>query len=137
MYRCIDTIDSPSLKAGVLSSSLKIRFISGLKAGVFSLGIKQFLARRLKLKLHPNKIIIRRFSWGIDFCGYVVLSHYRIVRTKTKSRIFRRILKSSISHQLLQSYLGYFSHAKSYHAVQDLKNLFYLTLLETIYVRRA
>lgn len=92
----------------------------------------QFLDDRLKLKLHPNKITIRKLSWGIDFCGYVVLPHHILPRTKTKRRIFKKIIKSEVSNQALQSYLGYFSHANSYRARQELVNLYWFGL----YMRR-
>lgn len=89
--------------------------------------MKSFLAENLRLELHPAKISIRKFSWGIDFCGYIVLAHYRLPRTTTKKRIFNKALKSRISDQALQSYLGYFSHANSYRIQTDLKNTYYLT----------
>ena len=38
--------------------------------------IKLFLAARLKLELHPNKVEVRKCSHGIDFLGYVALPHY-------------------------------------------------------------
>jgi len=88
--------------------------------------LKSFLAENLKLELHPAKISIRKFSCGIDFCGYVVLPHYVLPRTKTKRRIFNKVLESRISEQALQSYLGYFYHANSYGIRNDLKNTFYL-----------
>lgn len=85
--------------------------------------LKQFLIEKLKLELHPNKIILRKLSLGIDFCGYVVLPHYILPRTKTKRRIFKKVLKSTISNQALQSYLGYFKHANSYNLINQIKNL--------------
>lgn len=88
--------------------------------------LDQFLEIHLKLKLHPNKIAIRKLSWGIDFAGYIVLPHYTLPRVKTKRRIFRKISKSKVSDQSLQSYLGYFSHANSYQIQQSLQNLFWL-----------
>lgn len=88
--------------------------------------LKQFLADSLKLELHPNKIIVRRLSWGIDFCGYIVIPHYRLPRAKTKRRILKKVLNQEISNQSLQSYLGYFSHANSYYVSQNLKNIFFL-----------
>lgn len=87
--------------------------------------INRFLEEELKLKLHPNKIIFRKFDWGVDFLGYVVLSHYRLPRTKTRKRIFKKI-KENISkpnfEQSLQSYLGYLSHANAHKIEERLKN---------------
>lgn len=88
-------------------------------------GINNFLRTRLKLSLHPDKIIIRKYHQGIDFLGYVVLPHYRILRTKTKRRIMRKIKKNHhdlhndiISkksfNQKLQSYFGILRHCHGY-----------------------
>ena len=81
------------------------------------LPIQQFLETQLKLILHPKKIIYRKLDWGIDFLGYVVLPHYRLPRTKTKKRIFKKLQERQNSptfDQSLQSYLGYLSHASAY-----------------------
>jgi len=32
-----------------------------------------YFERKLKLKLHPNKVSIRKYRQGIDFLGYVAL----------------------------------------------------------------
>jgi RNA-directed DNA polymerase len=71
--------------------------------------IQKFLTSRLKLSLHDKKIIIRKLSQGVDFLGYVVLPHYRVLRTKTKNRILRKIDEKS-----LPSYLGVLSHCRGY-----------------------
>lgn len=88
--------------------------------------LKHFLANDLKLELHPKKINLRKLSWGVDFCGYLVLPHYRLVRTKTRRRIFQKVLKTQISNQALQSYIGYFAHAESYKIIQEIKNISWL-----------
>ncbi|MBI2017980.1 hypothetical protein HYS92_02930 [Candidatus Daviesbacteria bacterium] len=87
--------------------------------------IKVFLWKRLKLELHPQKIILRQLNWGIDFLGYIVLPHYILPRTKTKRRIYKKLEEKRFSenfNQSLQSYLGYLSHANSYKVIQELKN---------------
>lgn len=87
--------------------------------------IDNFLKEKLKLNLHSGKIIIRKYHQGIDFLGYVVLPHYRVLRTKTKKRIFRKIKKryqdlqdNLISeksfNQTIQSYLGVLKHCQGY-----------------------
>lgn len=91
-----------------------------------------FLETELSLKLHPKKVFIRKFSQGIDFLGYVVLPHYRVLRTKTKKRMFRKLkekysqLKSgAISeekfNQSFQSYLGVLKHCEGYELESFLK----------------
>ena len=97
--------------------------------------IKIFLKNELKLALHPNKISIRKVWQGIDFLGYVVLPHYRKVRTKTKNRIFKKLKQRVCAYragktsekslfQSLNSYLGVFSHANAYKIEQELKGEF-------------
>ncbi|KKR78074.1 MAG: Retron-type reverse transcriptase [Candidatus Curtissbacteria bacterium GW2011_GWA1_40_9] len=89
--------------------------------------LQQFLSRELKLEIHPAKVSLRKFSWGIDFCGYIVLPRYILPRAKTKRRIFKKVLKSGINDQSLQSYLGYFSHANSYKITENLENIYWST----------
>lgn len=88
--------------------------------------LKQFLADKLGLALHSDKIILRRLNWGIDFLGYIVLPHYRLPRTKTRRRIFQRPGNLEITTQSLFSYLGYFSHANAFKVEEELKNLVWL-----------
>lgn len=67
--------------------------------------IRAWLWDERRLELHPRKVTIRKLSWGIDFLGYVTLPHYRVLRTKTKRRMFARV-----SVQNLPSYLGLLRH---------------------------
>ena len=86
--------------------------------------IADFLEYKLHLKLHPDKVEIRKVSQGIDFLGYVILPHSIVLRTKTKRRIGRKIREEVTSYNnkkisknyfsaMITSYLGVFSHAKS------------------------
>lgn len=84
--------------------------------------IDEFLRDNLKLELHPKKIVTRKLRWGIDFCGYIVLSHYILPRTKTKRRILKKVMQGS-DYQALQSYLGYLSHSNSFKLAEELRNL--------------
>lgn len=103
--------------------------------------IRKFLQDRLALELHPRKVIIRKLHWGVDFLGYVVLPHYRLLRTRTKQRIFRKLHKRVSEYkngiitkraleQSLQSYLGVLSHADTYKFGNELKNQFWFWLHE-------
>ncbi len=92
----------------------------------------KFLNERLKLKLHPDKIILRELSWGIDFLGYIVLPHYSLVRTKTKRRIVKKLnerINNENFNQSLQSYLGHLSHANSHKFLEKIKRRFCSSLL--------
>ena len=95
--------------------------------------IEEFLNKSLKVTLHENKIIICKYTQGIDFLGYIVLPHFILPRTKTKKRAFIKVRKrleeyrdEKISYfslnQTIQSYLGYFMHSRSYKLTQNLKN---------------
>ncbi len=90
-----------------------------------------FSKDNLSLELHSRKIILRNLRWGIDFLGYIVLPYYRLPRTKTKRRIFKK-LKYKISlgafNQSLASYLGYLSHAESYSLSKNIKNEIWILL---------
>lgn len=85
--------------------------------------ISKFLKEDLALELHPNKIIIRKWSQGIDFLGYVIFPYHQILRTKTKNRILRKLenrrqefdreLISEYSfRQSTNSYLGMLEHCR-------------------------
>lgn len=95
--------------------------------------IRSFLQETLHLDLHPHKVTIRKFRQGIDFLGYIVLPHHRLVRTKTKRRMLRKLhekvasssvglLSKENAEQSLHSYLGVLSHADCYRLSQDLRN---------------
>jgi len=85
--------------------------------------IRKFLSKELLLYLHPRKVEIRKLRQGTDFLGYVSLPHYRVLRTKTKKRMFRkirdakkrldaRLISDSQFKQILASYMGMLSHCR-------------------------
>jgi len=95
--------------------------------------VNGFLKNNLLLNLHPNKIIIRKFCQGIDFLGYVIFPKYRLMRSKTKRRIFKKLKKrvkdykeglitGNTLEQSLQSYLGVLSHANTHGIKEELLN---------------
>jgi hypothetical protein len=103
--------------------------------------IKAFLTTKLKLEIHPNKILIRKFRQGIDFLGFVVFPKHRLLRTKTKRRIFQKLklgvkeyktglISEETIKQSLNSYLGVLSHANTYELHQELENQYWFWLRE-------
>lgn len=82
--------------------------------------ISEFLEQKLKLKLHPKKVELKKVLQGIDFLGYVILPHYKVLRTNTKKRILRRA-KENLSEESKNSYLGVLSHCKGYKIVKQLQ----------------
>jgi retron-type reverse transcriptase len=89
------------------------------------LEINDFLYNHLQLVLHPGKVKIRKLLQGIDFLGYVSLPYRRVIRTRTKRRIFSKIdkkmeecrngllVKRSLNKSV-QSYLGVLKHCRGY-----------------------
>lgn len=88
--------------------------------------IKSFLAKKLMLKLHPNKITLYKYHQGIDFLGYVQFPHHRLLRHKTKKRIIKKIHQGT-STQAMQSYLGVLSHANTHQLSEYIQNQFWFT----------
>jgi len=95
--------------------------------------IQEFLENKLHLALHPKKVSIRSLHNGIDFLGYIIFPHHRLLRTKTKNRVekgFSKRLKAQESGEIeseqvtksLYSYLGLLSHANAHRFSDELKN---------------
>jgi len=96
--------------------------------------IESFLNKKLNLKLHPQKVEIRKFRQGIDFLGYIVLPHYILLRTKTKKRMYRKIktkhqnlqdnlITKESFNQTLQSYHGMLNHCEGYKSSKKIGKL--------------
>ncbi len=75
--------------------------------------IRKFLMDNLKLGLHPDKVFIKTIASGIDFLGWVNFTDHRVLRTATKRKMFRNIIKSEGKKETIQSYLGLISHGNS------------------------
>lgn len=95
--------------------------------------ICQFVKSNLKLDVHPQKIVLHKYSQGIDFLGYVLLPYHRVLRTKTKKRMFKKVNRKVEDfnqnliggfelNQSLQSYFGILKHCDSYGLKTKLKN---------------
>jgi hypothetical protein len=59
--------------------------------------IEDFLNNKLNLKLHPQKVEIRKFDQGVDFLGYIILPHYIKLRTKTKKECLEKLKKIKVN----------------------------------------
>ena len=95
--------------------------------------ISDFLKNKLKLSLHPNKVEIRKYKQEIDFLGYITLPRSRMLRTKLKRRIFKKLkqrteqfknneIKEETLMESFNSYLGVLGHADSYQLEQKLRH---------------
>lgn len=93
--------------------------------------IKAYLYNELKLELHHHKVSIETFASGVDFLGFINFANYRILRTKTKRRMFTKIQNKRDScqkgllpieslDQSLQSYFGLLSHCNGHYLKKKL-----------------
>ena len=78
-----------------------------------------FLEKKLKLQLHPNKVYIKTIASGVDFLGWINFPKHRVLRTSTKRRMFKR-LKENPKEESRQSYLGMLSHGNGYKLTKKL-----------------
>lgn len=78
--------------------------------------MEKFLAEKLRLRPHPDKIYIKTVSSGVDFLGTINFPRHKIIRTKTKRRALRLVNKKNIA-----SYIGICRHANAYEVEQLLR----------------
>ena len=85
-------------------------FLSTNKSELQSLlpEIKDFLDKRLKLELHPDKVFIKTLFSGVDFLGWVHFPDHRVLRTVTKRRMFK-----NFSEETKASYVGMLKHGNT------------------------
>ncbi len=106
-------------------SSARLRTVAKL--------INQFLREKLKIELHPKKIILQSAGKGLDFLGYIVRSQYTLSRKrvvgnlKKKLKYFNKALSQipadgafreeeaeqtvKSAQAAVNSYWGHFKHA--------------------------
>jgi RNA-directed DNA polymerase len=70
------------------------------------LQMQAFLAEKLKLELHPDKVFIKTLASGVDFLGWVHFSDHRVLRTAAKRRMMRNLAEMGNKPETVQSYLG-------------------------------
>lgn len=87
--------------------------------------ISDYLSDKLKLRIHEDKIILKKFSSGIDFAGYKVLPHYVLPRRRIAVRMLKNAGQKQIELsqgyisgyqycQVLNSHLGWLKHCRGY-----------------------
>jgi len=101
--------------------------------------IRNFLSEKLKLNLHPQKVLIKTLASGVDFLGWVNFSNHRVLRTTTKRRMMNRIKKLPTS-ATIHSYLGLLKYGNTnrlrgviYDNIINKKNL----TISEIFVKKA
>lgn len=83
--------------------------------------MQEFLKDNLKLTMHPNKISISTLASGVDFLGWVHCGDHKILRTKTKQRMFRNIKIKEAKKETVQSYLGLLKHGNNWKLQQKIQ----------------
>jgi RNA-directed DNA polymerase len=97
--------------------------------------IQVFLRDRLYLEIPDSKTSINTLASGIDFLGWVNFVDHRVLRTKTRRRMFKQLTQKHIEldygfidefsyQQSLQSYLGILQHGCGYNLGNMVKNSF-------------
>lgn len=87
--------------------------------------IDLFLKEKLHFTLHPDKIVLKTYASGVDFLGWVHFPKYRVLRTKTRNRMMRR-LKEHPTNETLQSYLGLLSYGDAFKISEELLQNYWL-----------
>ncbi len=87
--------------------------------------VATFLSGSLALRLHPGKVFIKTLASGVDFLGWVHFPHHRVLRTKTKIRMEKRLSRCQ-GRQTVASYLGMLSHGNAHRLSVEIANLSWL-----------
>ncbi len=78
--------------------------------------INLFLDKELKLKLHPDKSRIIPLSRGIDFVGFRIFYHHKLLRKRNIRKIQKKIDRyknKRLSYEkLIESFNGWYAYAK-------------------------
>lgn len=85
--------------------------------------IKEFLWNRLRLELHPNKLYLRTVASGVDFLGWVQFPDHRVLRTSTRRRMMKGIVRGKGREETVQSYLGMTKHGNGYKVRQGIEEV--------------
>ncbi len=67
--------------------------------------ISDFLQTKLKLQLHPQKVVIKTLTSGVDYLGWVHFPDHRVLRRATRWRMLAK-LRENPSEATRQSYFG-------------------------------
>ena len=88
--------------------------------------IRKFLAEKLALTLHPDKISISTIASGVDFLGWIHFPYHHVMRTTTKKRMFKNLKKKKGKFATIQSYLGLLKHGNSHEISHEIRDNFSL-----------
>lgn len=100
--------------------------------------IKNYLSNTLKLTLHPDKILLNKFTGGIDWVGYKILPYHIVLKKQTKNRMIAKLrmrqeemamgkIAPQKHYEAVNSYLGQLKHCSGHKLSNQIifNNLFY------------
>jgi len=105
----------------------------------WKMNIQEFLKEKLLLELHPSKTHILRLNSGINFLGFRIFYHYKLLRKSNIKNFERRINHYKILFnegminrekiiESLEGWLNYANHANTYkyqkHVIRYFNNAF-------------
>jgi len=101
--------------------------------------INNFLKEKLKIELHPSKSNVLKLSSGINFLGFRIFYHYKLIRKSNLKNFERKfnnlrilfdeeIIGREKALESLEGWLAYCSHANTYkyrkHLIRDFNRYF-------------
>ncbi len=81
-----------------------------------------FLARELKIQIHPNKNKIKSLASGVDFLGWVHFPHHRTLRSTTRRRMVKS-LADNPCEETITSYKGLLGHGDAYGLSREIDDM--------------
>lgn len=94
---------------------------------VWKLQIEEFLRNHLKIELHPQKTKIIFLSRGIDFVGFRIFLHHKLLRKRNTKNIHKKInlfveekLSKEKFFEVFQGWNAYAKWANSWNLRKDL-----------------
>ena len=78
--------------------------------------MKGFLETKLHLCMHPDKVLIKTLTSGVDFLGWVHFPHHRVLRTATKRKMFRKVSEKNIA-----SYKGMLGWGNGWNVLKEVE----------------
>ncbi len=92
--------------------------------------IRGFFSIKLKLDLHPQKVLIKTLASGVDFLGWVSFSDHRVLRTATKRKMMKRVRESPFP-ATINSYLGLLKHGNTGKLQKEIIKIYDIDMYKT------
>jgi len=84
----------------------------------------EFLKKKLKLIIHPDKVSLKTLVSGVDFLGWVHFFNYRVICQSTKKRIIINF-GNNPKEESYQSYLALLEHGNGKKIEQILDEIYF------------